>query len=158
MKTSPWLASEDLSDGGGKFLTVTVKISGIFQNDNVTLDAGRIEKRLFSIGFEGIPKQMIVNATNRKILSLEFGGDTKKWIGKSIGLMVETGVRFGKKVTTGLRFISSKSGNARDLNAEVGLSDDQSPAMKEKLTTAPPAPESSTEEIEVELDETHGDD
>lgn len=151
MKTSPWLASEDLFG----LCPIKVKIAGVFRNENVTMDGGRIEKRLFSVSFEGIGKQMILNAGNRKILSSLFGADTKKWIGGEVELTVLEGVKFGNKITTGLRFTAGKSGKARDLNAEMGLADDSPPALKAQPATA----NDSTEEVEVEIEhDEHGDD
>lgn len=103
MKASPWLGSEDLLGISPQ----QVVISGIFQHEDVPLDAGRKEKILFAVGFEKIGKQMILNATNRKALSRQFGADTKNWIGKSVSLYVQDGIRKpgGKagETTTGLR-------------------------------------------------------
>ena len=103
MKSSPWLASEDLLGISPQ----QVIISGIFQHEDVPMDGGRKEKLLFAVGFEKIQKQMILNATNRKSLSRQFGADTKAWIGKSVSLYVQDGIRKpgGKpgETTTGLR-------------------------------------------------------
>jgi hypothetical protein len=105
MKSSPWLASEDLLG----IAPQQVVIAGIFKHEDVALDAGRKEKQLFAIGFEKIPKQLILNATNRKALSRMFGADTKNWIGKKITLIVQDGIRkpSGKsgETTTGLRIV-----------------------------------------------------
>lgn len=151
MKTSPWLASEDLFG----LCPIKVKIAAVIKNENVTMDGGRIEKRLFSIAFEGIAKQMILNSGNRKILSSLFGGDTKKWIGGEVELTVDRNVKFGNKTVSGLRFSSGKSGKARDLNAEMGLADEP-PAMQAKQ---PATSTDATEEVEVEIEENeHGDD
>ena len=102
MKTSPWLASEDLLGIG----SVNVEIESVLKNEDVAMDAGRVEKCLFSLAFKGIPKQMILNATNRRTLSAAFGADTKLWVGKSIEVHVEDGIRKpgkGGGTTTGLR-------------------------------------------------------
>ena len=85
MKTSPWLASEDLLGVG----PVKVKISAVVQNNDVEMEGGRKEACLFSLAFNGIPKQMILNATNRRTLSSAFGADTKQWIGAEIELYVQ---------------------------------------------------------------------
>jgi hypothetical protein len=106
MKTSPWLASEDLLGIGPQ----KVKIEGVYRNEDVELDAGRKEALLFSIKFVGIPKQMILNATNRKALSGQFGADTKHWIGQEVELYVQDGIRKpgkGGGLTTGLRIKSN---------------------------------------------------
>lgn len=103
MKSSPWLASEDLLGISPQ----QVVISGVFQHEDVPMDGGRKEKLLFAIGFEKIGKQMILNATNRKSLSRQFGADTKNWIGKSVSLFVQDGIRKpggrAGETTTGLR-------------------------------------------------------
>lgn len=102
MKTSPWLASEDLLGVG----PVKVKITGVIQNNDVEMDGGRKEACLFSLAFNGIPKQMILNATNRRTLSAAFGADTKQWLEQSVELYVQDGIRKpgkGGGTTTGLR-------------------------------------------------------
>ena len=102
MKTSPWLASEDLLGIG----SVSVEIEELNKNEDVAMDAGRIEKCLFSLAFKGIPKQMILNATNRRTLSAAFGADTKLWVGQKVEIHIEDGIRKpgkGGGTTTGLR-------------------------------------------------------
>lgn len=102
MKTSPWLASEDLLGVG----PVKVKITSVVRNNDVEMEGGRKEAELFSLAFNGIPKQMILNATNRRTLSAAFGADTKQWIGAEIELYVQDGIRKpgkGGGTTTGLR-------------------------------------------------------
>jgi hypothetical protein len=105
MKTSPWLASEDLLG----ICPQQVIIAGVYRHEDVPMDGGRKEKLLFAVGFEKIQKQMILNATNRKSLSRQFGADTKQWIGKQVTLTVQDGIRKpgGKpgETTTGLRII-----------------------------------------------------
>ena len=102
MKTSPWLASEDLLGVG----PVTVSIASVTKNTDVEMDGGRKEACLFSLSFKGIPKQMILNATNRRTLSAAFGADTNQWLGQSVELYVQDGIRKpgkGGGTTTGLR-------------------------------------------------------
>jgi hypothetical protein len=105
MKSSPWLASEDLLGISPQ----QVVIAGVYQHEDVPMDGGRKEKLLFAIGFEKIQKQMILNATNRKSLSRQFGADTKAWIGKQVTLTVQDGIRKpggrAGETTTGLRII-----------------------------------------------------
>jgi hypothetical protein len=105
MKTSPWLASEDLLGISPQ----QVIIAGVYKHEDVPMDGGRKEKLLFAVGFEKIQKQMILNATNRKALSRQFGADTKNWIGKQVTLTVQDGIRKpgGRtgETTTGLRII-----------------------------------------------------
>jgi hypothetical protein len=56
---------------------------------------------------------MILNATNRKSLSRQFGADTKNWIGKQVTLTVQDGIRKpggqAGETTTGLRIIDPGS-------------------------------------------------
>jgi hypothetical protein len=102
MKTSPWLSSEDLLGIG----TVKMEIEAINRNEDIDMEGGRKEALLFSIKFKGIPKQMILNATNRRTLSAAFGADTKQWIGQTVELFVQDGIRKpgkGGGTTTGLR-------------------------------------------------------
>jgi hypothetical protein len=104
MKTnSVWLASEDLLG----LPEAKVTINRVTRNENVEMDGGRKEPVLFSIGFEGKQREMILNATNRKTLSGAFGASTKNWIGKQVILYVQDGIRKpgGKRgeTCTGLR-------------------------------------------------------
>jgi hypothetical protein len=167
MKTSPWLASEDLEGlgkvGGSIRGSVNVNISGVFRNENVTLDAGRVEKCLFSVAFHGVEKQMILNATNRKTLTKAFGADTKKWIGGEIELIAQDGIQKpgAKKgiLTTGLRFVSGASAKPRDLNSEIGLQEKPKPSPAVETKPQPEATPANQEEEEIELEEIdHGDD
>jgi hypothetical protein len=103
MKDSPWLASEDLLGLG----SVEVEIAGVNKNTDVPMDGGRKEACLYSVAFKGKQKQMILNATNRKTLSRAFGADIDGWIGQTVKLFVQDGIRKpgGKRgeTTTGLR-------------------------------------------------------
>lgn len=113
MKTkSNWLASEDFLG----LADVTLTIEAIRRHTDVPMDGGRTEKELFAVHFQGSPKGMILNATNRKTLSGAFGADTKKWIGQKVTIYVQDGIRKpgGKQgeTTTGLRLRAvNPSGN-----------------------------------------------
>lgn len=100
---TPWLASEDILGLGD----VAVTIEAVVKNEDVVMDGGRREKQLFSLRFKGKEKAMILNSTNRKTLSSGFGADTKKWLGQTIKIYAETGIRKpgGKQgeTCTGLR-------------------------------------------------------
>lgn len=113
MKTSPWLASEDLLGISPQ----QVIISGVYRHEDVPMDGGRREKLLFAIGFEKIQKQMILNATNRKSLSRQFGADTKAWIGKQVTLTVQDGIRKpggrAGETTTGLRILDPSTSSIK---------------------------------------------
>jgi hypothetical protein len=101
MRTSPWLASEDL-DGMGE---VPVTIEAVFRHSDVTMQDGRKLKTLFALKFAGKDKQMVVNATNRKTLAGAFGADVRAWKGKAVRLYVATGIKnpAGGAPTKGLR-------------------------------------------------------
>lgn len=89
MKTSQWLASEDLLG----LPDVKVTISGVHKHEDVPMDGGRKEPKLFAISFEGREKQMILNATNRKTLSGAFGAAVRNWIGKEVLLFAQDGIK-----------------------------------------------------------------
>jgi len=120
MKTSPWLASEDLLGIG----SASVEIESVLKNENVAMDAGRVEPMLFSLAFKGMPKQMILNATNRRTLSAAFGADTKQWVGRKIEIYVQDGIRKpgkGGGTTTGLRIAAKPDPElAKARRAEMG--------------------------------------
>lgn len=122
MKNSPWLASEDLLGISPQKVT----ISGVFKHEDVPMDGGRKEKVLFAIGFEKIQKQMILNATNRKALSSQFGADTRNWVGQQITLIVQDGIRKpggrAGETTTGLRIVregEAKLKTAKEIMEEL---------------------------------------
>jgi hypothetical protein len=120
MKNTPWLSSEDLM---GKD-EPTLIIDGVYCHEDVAMDGGRKEERLFAIAFQKTKKQMILNATNRKVLSGNYGADVQNWIGKPVTLYVASGIRKpgGKKgeTTTGLRLrvIGGKTAAQLDANIE----------------------------------------
>ena len=89
MKTSVWLASEDLLG----LPDAKVTIASVNKHEDVPMDGGRMEKKLFALGFQGREKQMILNATNRKTLSGAFGASTKNWIGKDVLLFAQDGIK-----------------------------------------------------------------
>jgi len=68
MKTSVWLASEDLLG----LPDAKVTIAGVHKHEDVPMDGGRKEPKLFAISFEGREKQMILNATNRNTCLLGY--------------------------------------------------------------------------------------
>jgi len=95
-----FLASEDFIGLGEIELTV----SGIYSHENEVMQDGK-KKSFFSVGFNDKPKRMILNATNRKVLAMAFGSDTKNWIGKKIMMFVKDGIRnpAGGDTVCGLR-------------------------------------------------------
>lgn len=89
MRTSPWLASEDLEGIGD----VPAVIEAVYKHQNVTMQDGRPMKVLFAIKFAGKDKQMCINATNRKTLAGAFGANVKKWHGRQVLIYVASGVK-----------------------------------------------------------------
>lgn len=102
MRASPWLASEDLAGLGD----VSVVIECVVKIENAVLQDGRTEKLLWGLKFQGKDKSMVLNATNRKTLTLAYGALTKEWPGKQVTLYVQDGVKkpgARGETTTGLR-------------------------------------------------------
>lgn len=100
LRTSPWLASEDLVGLGD----VAAEIEDVLIYDTVTFDAGRAEQNVPALKFKGKAKQLVLKTSvNRKTLVRMFGSDTKNWRGKVVHLYHDPSVRFGKKIVGGLR-------------------------------------------------------
>ena len=89
MRTSPWLASEDLAGMGD----VPVTIEQVKKHTGLTMQDGRPLKLAYSLKFAGKDKQMILNATNRKALSAAYGANVQAWKGKTVLLFVQDGVK-----------------------------------------------------------------
>ena len=100
MRDSPWLASEDIEDAGGK---ISVTIIACYKHEDVEFDAGRKRPVVYTLAFKGADKQLALNATNRKALASLFGRDVKKWQGKKVELFVQDGIRLGPKTVKGAR-------------------------------------------------------
>ena len=101
MSTSPWLASEDLIGRA----PLDLVIEGVHKNEQVTMAGGKTEALLYSVSFVGASKQLVLNSTNRKMLQRAFGDKTPEWIGKTVTMDVESGIRnpSGGPTVTGLR-------------------------------------------------------
>lgn len=93
-----WLAAEDL-DGRGD---VPVTILEVKYNEQIEFEQGRKENK-YSIKFKEAKKELILNATNRRMLVGLFGGMTEKWIGKKITLYIKDGIKAFGGVTRGVR-------------------------------------------------------
>ena len=104
-----FLASEDFIGLGDIDLT----ISGIYTHENEVMQDGK-KKSFFSVGFNDKPKRMILNATNRKVLAMNFGADTKNWIGKAVTMFVKDGIRnpAGGDTVCGLRLKVKRAASA----------------------------------------------
>jgi hypothetical protein len=100
LRTSPWLASEDLIGLGD----VPAEIEDVMIYDEVQFDKGRSEKNVPTLKFKGKAKQMVLRTSaNRKALVHMFGADTKNWRGKTVKLYHDPSVKFGGRVVGGLR-------------------------------------------------------
>lgn len=100
LRTSPWLASEDLVGLG----EVPCVIEQVLIYDEVVFDAGRKEKNVPTLKFKDKQKQLVLRtSTNRKTLVRMFGSDTKKWVGQTIHLYFDPSVKFGGKAVGGIR-------------------------------------------------------
>lgn len=99
MRDSPWLASEDL-DGLDE---ITLKIKQVYRRENVEFEAGRKKPVVFTLEFEKAKRQLVLNGTNRRKLQAKFGNDVKGWIGQSVTLYVEQGIKVGREIKSGLR-------------------------------------------------------
>lgn len=97
-KPSPWLASEDLLGRGD----VPVVIDRCFRHSNVAFEDGRKET-VYALSFVGKKKQLILNATNRKRLTLMFGPHVKDWSGQEVVLYIEQTRAVGGGKTNGIR-------------------------------------------------------
>lgn len=96
MRQSQWMACEDL-DG---FTEAKCTIEHVWLHRNVSFEEGRKQDKVYSLGFKGKAKQLVLNATNRRRLVALFGSKTTEWIGQTITLYVKDGVRSPKGGTT----------------------------------------------------------
>lgn len=100
LRTSPWLASEDLVGLGD----VEATIEDVLIYDAITFDGGRTEKNVPTLKFAGKQKQLVLRTSaNRKTLVHMFGSDTKAWRGKTVRLFHDPSVKFGGKAVGGIR-------------------------------------------------------
>jgi len=94
MRTSPWMAAEDILDKGD----VKVTIEYVNRRRNVEFEMGRKEPVVYSLKFVGATKELILNATNRKTLKDLFGVSTSKWAGKIVVIYTTKAKFAGKNV------------------------------------------------------------
>lgn len=101
---SKFLSSEDFFGLGN----VSLIISGVYEHTDETMQDGA-KKNFFAVAFEKTTKKLILNATNRRTLAFAFGAITSDWIGKSVEIHVQTGVKNpkGGPPVTGLRLTAS---------------------------------------------------
>lgn len=88
-RDSPWLTNEDLPHDR----EVTVQIESVRVRRNLEMQGGREKKVALSLKFAGKDRELMLNATNRKVLAALFGGNTGDWFGKRVVLYVEQDVR-----------------------------------------------------------------
>jgi hypothetical protein len=88
-RDSPWLTNEDLPHDRD----VVVQIEKVVLRRNLKMQGGRDKAVGLSLKFAGRGRELLLNSTNRKVLSALFGPSTGEWFGKSVALYVEQDVR-----------------------------------------------------------------
>ena len=100
LRTSPWLASEDLVGLG----EVEAVIEDVLVYDEVMFDGGRKEKNVPTLKFRDKQKQLVLRTScNRKALVAAFGANTRNWREKTVKLFHDPSVKFGGKQVGGIR-------------------------------------------------------
>jgi hypothetical protein len=100
LRTSPWLASEDLVGLGD----VPAEIEDVLLYDEVAFDKGRKERNVPALKFRGKAKQLVLRTSaNRRSLVRMFGANTQAWRGKTIYIYHDPEVRFGGRAVGGIR-------------------------------------------------------
>jgi hypothetical protein len=100
LRTSPWLASEDLIGLGD----VPAEIEDVLLYDEVAFDRGRKEKNVPALKFKGKAKQLVLRATaNRRALVRMYGANTQAWRGKTVYIYHDPEVKFGGRAVGGIR-------------------------------------------------------
>lgn len=94
----PWLASEDILDAGD----VTVTIDACYAVKAAEFEGGRKED-VYTLGFVGKKKQLVLNSINRKTLVKLYGTNVSEWKGKPITLWVDRNVRAFGEIRNGIR-------------------------------------------------------
>lgn len=88
-RDSPWLTNEDLPHDRD----VTATIEAVVLRKNLKMQGGRDKPVGLSLKFVGRGRELLLNATNRKVLASLFGPSTGEWYGKTVALYVEQDVR-----------------------------------------------------------------
>lgn len=94
----PWLASEDILGAGD----VTVTIEACYAVKAAEFEGGRKED-VYTLGFVGKKKQLVLNSINRKTLVKLYGTNVSEWKGKPITLWVDRNVRAFGEIRNGIR-------------------------------------------------------
>lgn len=101
MRTSPWLASEDLLDQPNQSTRAVIEC--VNKHEGAKMQDGRVESCIYTLKFQGRGKEMVINATNRKTLVAAYGA-VKNWSGKEVEIYVDPKVRqVGGGLGNGLR-------------------------------------------------------
>jgi hypothetical protein len=78
--------------GGGKLLSAKVVKDDMIEGKHLTIEGVRVqafeEREKLALSFDEIDYDMVLNATNTKILAAEFGHESDRWIGKKILLLL----------------------------------------------------------------------
>lgn len=88
-RDSPWLTNEDIPHDRD----VTATIEKVVVRRNLAMQGGREKRVALSLAFVGKDRELMLNATNRKVLAGLFGANTGDWFGKKVVLYVEQDVR-----------------------------------------------------------------
>lgn len=87
---SPWLASDDLPDDKDTIVT----IEAVVIRRDVKMEEGRKKDVALSLVFTGKKRELLLNATNRKTLTMLSGSPRcEAWFGLTIALFKLQGVR-----------------------------------------------------------------
>jgi hypothetical protein len=88
-RDSKWLAATDLIGLGD--VVVEIEYAGMLNDeDKKTLQFGTVKGCL---KFKGRDKEMLINATNNKLLCMMFGSLTKNWAGKKVAIYADSEVK-----------------------------------------------------------------
>jgi hypothetical protein len=88
-RESTWLTGEDLPHDKD----VTLTIENVRIRRNLEMQGGRPKKVALSLQFTGKERELMLNATNRKVLMALYGASTGDWFGKRVIVHVEQDVR-----------------------------------------------------------------
>lgn len=98
---SPWFCYADIPDGeGGDYVVV---IEDVLERRGVRFAGGAANEVEMFLKFRGIPKELRVNVSIRRVLDDLFTPQTGEWVGKAIALYVQPGIKVGNDVRSGVR-------------------------------------------------------
>jgi len=88
-RDSPWLTNEDLPHDRD----VVAQIESVVLRKNLKMQGGRDKPVGLSLRFVGKERELLLNATNRRVLAALFGANTGAWFKQHVALYVEQDVR-----------------------------------------------------------------